>query len=220
MLNRPCKIYNIHKQANTENKITFSSPQWMGCPDVTSRLVFPVKILLLIGTSRWMQGLSNLVTRPESNSESWPTDSLKSMHSFIYTVNTAGAPALLPCGRPRGGRKKREVLLNSVSLSVKTGGTTGMPTSESTTASPPHILNTHSPPHSFSHSVGAVNRHLCGHWRFSYERNCCPWPRGAYILGDGGDQLHTVRERDSKAGWWDRKREGRVLRCFFFSSGP
>ncbi|KAI4551680.1 hypothetical protein MJT46_017932 [Ovis ammon polii x Ovis aries] len=26
------------------------------------------EILLLIGTSRWMQGLSNLVTRPESNS--------------------------------------------------------------------------------------------------------------------------------------------------------
>ena len=92
-----------------------------------SRLVFPVKIFLLIGTSRGMQGLSNLVTRPKSNSESWPMDSLKSMHSFIYTINTAGAPALLPSGRPWGGRKKkerhREVILNSVSLSVKTGGT-------------------------------------------------------------------------------------------------
>ena len=138
-----------------------------------SRLVFPVKIFLLIGTSRGMQGLSNLVTRPKSNSESWPMDSLKSMHSFIYTINTAGAPALLPSGRPWGGRKKkerhREVILNSVSLSVKAGGTIDMPTSESTRANPPHILSTRALTHSFIHSVSAGNQDLCGHWRYSSE---------------------------------------------------
>ena len=140
-----------------------------------SRLVFPVKIFLLIGTSRWMQGLSHLATRPESNSESWPTDSLKSMHSFTYTIRTAGAPALLPCGRPWGGRKKRQ----------RSPSEFCVPQCEdrwdhrhahlwTTTASPPHILNTHSLPHSFIHSVGAVNRDLCGHWRFSYERTKVP----------------------------------------------
>ena len=104
-------------------------------------------------------------------------DSLKSMHSFIYTINDAGAPTLLPVaglGEAEKKERHREVILNAVSLSVKTGGTIAMPTSESTTANPPHILNTRSLTHSFIHCVSAVNQDLCGHWRYSSERTNVP----------------------------------------------
>ena len=53
-------------------------------------------------------------------------------------------------GDAEGKERHREVILNSVSLSMKAGGTIGMPASESTTANPPHTLTHHSQTRSFT----------------------------------------------------------------------
>ena len=146
-------LQKTNKQNTEKNKISVSYPQWMWlswCQ--VCRLVFPMKILLLVGTSRWMQGLSILVTRPKSNSESWPVDSLKSMHLLIQLILLELLLYYLVAGLgdAEGKERHREIILNSVSLSVKAGGTIGMPASESTTANPPHTLTQHSLTRSFT----------------------------------------------------------------------
>lgn len=90
-------------------KITVPHPHSMRqswCQE--SCFIFPMKTFLLITTSMLTRGLSNLVTVPKSNRKSLPTDSLKSVHSFIHTVSIDWAPILLPCARSwRCGRRRK-----------------------------------------------------------------------------------------------------------------
>ena len=157
------------------------------------------------------------------------TNGLSEIHAFIYLYNSYCWSSCSVTLWQALGRQKKKTEKSFWILCPSVWRQVGPQTC------PP--LNHHSQPsthtqHSLTASLIHSLRRCCepgSLWSLEVQlwTNQGPWPRGAYILGDGGDQLHTVRERESKAGRWDRTREGRVLRCslqqwslIFWHQGP